>query len=405
MDINTIAAIIFLVFLSIVLFIERKKLDFQPILFFTIRKKTIPIVYFIMYKTKWGVQAMDSVAKRWKGTVKWFGYIGIGFGFLGMLLMSGELIRNVVTMFITEQAIPGVGVVLPIQAKGVFFVPFIYWIISIFQIASVHEFAHGVVAKRFGMRIKNSGLAFLGIIIPIVPAAFVEPDDKQMAKKPHVHQHAMFAAGPFINILLGIVFFLLLVFVMLPVVEDINHIEGVEIVIIADGEGSPYPAEQAGLELGDVITTIDGVVISDLANFTEGLSGRRPGENVRFTTTSPGKESLSITLDHHPDNESKGYLGLSVVPKQDIKPDIKERYGIWADAFMWFSNLLFFLFLLNLGIGLFNLLPMGPVDGGRMTKLLFADLFGEKKGHQVWKWVSWFFFIILLILLGMSFFG
>ncbi|NOZ81443.1 MAG: site-2 protease family protein [DPANN group archaeon] len=369
-------------------------------------KIAFPLLYFVMYRAKWGVKAMDRMAKRYKQTVKWFGLIGIGFGVVGMLLMSVELVRNAIMVFITEEVIPGVGVVLPIQAKGVFFVPFIYWIISIFQVASVHEFAHGVVARRFGMKIKNSGLAFLGIIVPLVPAAFVEPDDKQMAKKRHLHQQAMFSAGPFINIIMGGLFFLLLIGIMIPLAQDISKVDGMEVVILAKGEGGKmFPAEAAGLSVGDVITTLDGVPMDALENFTSILRDKHPGDTLAVETSTKGKEHLTITLTQKPKNASLAYFGLSVSPHSIIAPAVKERYGILADAFLWTTSLIFFMFLLNLGIGLFNLLPMGPVDGGRMLKLASTDLFGEKRGILVWKAVSYFFFAVLLFLLYNSFFG
>ena len=81
-------------------------------------------------------------------------------------------------LFTKPAASSGVGLVLPFKAKGVFYVPFFYWIISIFVIAVVHEFSHGLIARANNIKVKSSGFAFLALLVPIIPAAFVEPDEK-----------------------------------------------------------------------------------------------------------------------------------------------------------------------------------------------------------------------------------
>ena len=83
---------------------------------------------------------------------------------------------------------------------------FTYWILAIAIIAIFHEFAHGIVAKRYGIRIKTTGFGFLGPFL----AAFVEPDEKQMQKKSKFQQITVLSAGTFTNLILSLLFFLLL---------------------------------------------------------------------------------------------------------------------------------------------------------------------------------------------------
>ena len=83
---------------------------------------------------------------------------------------------------------------------------FTYWIIAIAVIAICHEFSHGIFARRYGVKIKSTGFGFLGPLL----AAFVEPDEKQMQKKPKFQQITILSAGTFANIILTIIFFLLL---------------------------------------------------------------------------------------------------------------------------------------------------------------------------------------------------
>src|SRR3989344_1308087 len=162
-----------------------------------------------------------------------------------MALLSFELIKNLIDLFINEAAVPGVVPVLPIKAEGVFYVPFFYWIISLFIIATIHEFSHGVVARAHNIPVTSSGFAFLGILVPIIPAAFVEPDEKKMGKKKASQQLSVFAAGPFSNIILGFIslglFALLLSTTITPMVEQ----TGIEITGYYTIENVTSPAEDA----------------------------------------------------------------------------------------------------------------------------------------------------------------
>jgi membrane-associated protease RseP (regulator of RpoE activity) len=66
-------------------------------------------------------------------------------------------------------------------------------------------------------------------------------------------------------------------------------------------------------------------------------------------------------------------------------------------------GLFFWLALLNIGVGLFNLLPMGPLDGGRILLTTFTKFFGEKKAKKINKIITWVLFIMFLLLLISSF--
>ena len=82
LDFQTISAIIFLILLSIYVYLKRKKLQTHG--FF-------PLFYFCMYKTKFGLKFMDKAAKKFNKILKFLGYAGIVIGFLGMILLSFAL--------------------------------------------------------------------------------------------------------------------------------------------------------------------------------------------------------------------------------------------------------------------------------------------------------------------------
>jgi membrane-associated protease RseP (regulator of RpoE activity) len=100
------------------------------------------------------------------------------------------------------------------QAFKLNFLPpfyFTYWIIILAVVAIFHEFAHGILMRRYGVKIKSTGFGFFPFFLPIFLAAFVEQDEKSMKKKKPFEQMAILSAGTFANVLIGIFFFLIMV--------------------------------------------------------------------------------------------------------------------------------------------------------------------------------------------------
>ena len=392
MDFQTIAAIIFLVILTLFVFLRRKNLD---------TKFLIPyFLYFSMYKTTWGLKLMNSAAKRYKKFFLYIGYFGIFVGFLGMILISYGLLSNIYFLFTKPETAPGVGLVLPIKAKGVFFVPFFYWIISIFIIAVVHEFSHGLIARAHNIKVKSSGFAFLGLIIPIIPAAFVEPDEKTLRKKPNKEQLSVFAAGPLANIITAFVFLLLAIFILTPIINAAIEPNGVKVTDYVK-QNITYPAEKAGIKIGEIIQEADNKPTPYRDNLSEILHSKKPGDIVAIKTD---KSVYEVMLAGNPENETQAYIGAYLEQSTKIKDNVKKVYGgFLPGAIIWIYGLTVILFILNLGIGLFNLAPIGPLDGGRMLQLPLQKYFGKERGNKIWSYIGFVFLVIILINIGAGF--
>ena len=389
LDFQTIAAIVFLALLSLFVYVKRKNLHTHGL---------FPLLYFSMYRTQIGLRLMDRLAGKFNKTLKFLGYAGILIGFLGMALLSFSLLQNLYNLIATPEAQPGVGLVLPFKVKGAFFVPFFYWIISIFIIALVHEYAHGVIARAHKLRVKSSGFAFLGILIPVIPAAFVEPDEKTLRKRPHKQQLSVFAAGPFSNIILAPIVLGFPVFILSPLTGNMMEYEGVKITGFIEGN---YPAESSGIAKGEVVKSINGEKIGTLDDFSEILKEKKPGNVIRIETD---KNAYSIKLGKNPEDESLAYLGVYVRQESAVKEPFKEKYGNFVPAaIIWVAGLFGWLIILNLGIGLFNLVPIGPLDGGRMLQLVLHRLFERKKADRIWYYVSMVFLLIVVANIGAAF--
>jgi len=201
--------LVFCIFIAIFLRKNRKKLKKDGI--------------FLLYKTKIGLKFIEKFSKTFEKPLKKIAYISITFGYLAMILMVVLLVYNVIILAQMPKIIeaPPIMPIIP-YAPQIFNIPglpdfyFIHWIVILMILAVTHEFAHGIYARLYGIKIKSTGFGFLGPVI----LAFVEQDEKQMNRKKKKYQLAMLSAGPFSNfvfcILFGILFLLFLNLSIVP---------------------------------------------------------------------------------------------------------------------------------------------------------------------------------------------
>lgn len=367
----------FVVCLALLAFLHRKRLVVQRILG--------PFLYIVMYRSKVGVGLMKRIAIRFERPLVFLTPFIIFVGFLGMVIVSVEIVFGLYHLLINPASTAGVALVLPIKAKGIFFVPFLYWIISIFVVVLVHEGAHGVLAAANKIRIKSSGLAALGIGIPIVPAAFVEPDENVLKQMPARAQLGVFAAGPFANIALAFMILAVSLLVFNPIVEGFYEKTGVTITKFADGD---VPIKSSGLKEGEIVTAIDSAAIVDVKSFSASIKKKNVGDSI-FLTTNQG--TFSTALIENKEQKGTPYLGVFVEQSK------KRVMNNWFVPIMeWFHELLFWIVAMNVGVGLFNLLPLGIVDGGRMLHVALHKVLHEHHANRAWVAVSGFFFIAVV---------
>ncbi len=394
---DNIILAIFVSFLLIIIYFKRKNIVIQKLIF--------PILYISMLKTQLGINAMDSLARKLRKPLKFLADFGIVIGFLGMILIAFMLAYSIYAITTNPKAEDvGAGIVAPIKAKGFFYVPALFFIICIFIIASIHEFSHGVIARIYNLKIKSSGFAFLHLLVPIIPMAFVEPDEKELAKRPIREQLGIFAAGPFSNILLAFVVLGLLIglsYIISPYVDSIIVNDGVLVAKLVND--SKYPAELAGIKPNEVITKIDSTKIITKEDFNKFMKTKKPGDTISIIT---GNGTYATTLAARPETEnkfakpkeSKPYLGVYAAQSSHISEtatSFDKNFAI--PAIGWVGELFYWLFVLNIGIGLFNLVPLGPIDGGRMLKVVLDKKFKQQTAAKLFKWISIFFLGIIII--------
>ena len=292
-----------LIFLGLVIGIflikHKKNVEIEKILF--------PFIYLILYKTKIGLKAMDNLSKKVSKNFRNFlTYSSITIGFVGMIFITYKFLESIYNYFFIQPDMV-VAVLLPSSEQLIPGLPplhFMYWIIAIFVLATVHEFSHGFFARMYNIKVKSSGFAFLGIILPIIPAAFVEPDEKQLTKSSKKAQLAVLSAGTFANFVTSAFFFLILALISGPVISQMN-LESDNLIISGVAEGSP--ADGLGINLNSKLLSIDGFQISDQASLIRVMNETLPYQKINLITD---EGSFYVTLDKHP-FEERGYIGLN----------------------------------------------------------------------------------------------
>ncbi len=380
MNVDLISTIVFVVLMIIFLVYKRKKLALQKILF--------PFLYLILYRSNFGLKFMRKIAKKYRQIVILFGYCSIGLGFLGMIYASYSIVYMIIKFLLAPKVTDtGAALLLPgTNIPGLGYISFWHWIIAIFILAIVHEFSHGIVAEAHGLKIKNSGFAFMSLLVPIIPAAFVEPNNKKLSKKPDFVQYSILAAGPISNILLAV----FLAFVMSLVIAPIGNSISTPLGFSFDVNNESLPAGVAGLESGMIIDYVNGEKTSDTTEFIKKLEYVRPNEKLLLT--SDGVDYEIITIEH-PNDPKKPFVGIN-----NIRNEFEFDNESFRAPFIWIYGLFKWLFILNLLVGLFNLLPLGIVDGGRMLYVLLGKIVKNKeRANKIWSFISFLLLGIILL--------
>jgi len=381
MNLDLILLFTFLIAIAIFYFTHKHKFEIQG-------------KVFALYRTSWGLVWMDRLAKKQTRLLKFLAYVGIVVGFFGMISMFVLLIKATFDLLFVPDSLPALAPVLPgIKiAPGLPTLSFLHWIISLFIIAIVHEFSHGVITRVYNIKIKSSGFAFLGPI----PAAFVEPNEKKMEKSSTKTQLSILAAGSFSNILLALLFVLIL-FSVTPFTDSLLEGKGVMVSQVVE----KGPLGYSGIQKGENITKIDDVKVGTINEFFDELSKKKPGQEIILQTD---KGTSKVILGEQPkellkSNKSIGYLGAGISPLRiEYNEAADDKYGkTLLDLIFWLRQLFFWIWVISLGVGLFNLLPLGPVDGGRMFVLGMMTFMSKEKAMKAWKIITIFLFSLLVI--------
>ncbi|MDD3492518.1 MAG: site-2 protease family protein [Candidatus Thermoplasmatota archaeon] len=470
----------------------------------------------LMWKTEKGKKLIARIARK-RRFWRIYADAGIVISLVVMVATFALILWNVYLTFqiAPENApspqmligLPGINPVIPIG----------YGILAIAVAIIIHEFSHGILAMVGKIKVKALGLIFL--IVPI--GAFVEPDEEEMEQVSARKRSRVFAAGPTTNLILALacalVFSSLLVGSVSPAVEGVmvtgtvphgpfdvagtqawsavTAINGTavsdmeryeELVerlsphvtynvtvfhggstalapvrggLVVAGVADDYPAQQAGLQRGDILAIINGTTITNGTVFSDLLNETRAGESITIqyyryhnqtwhlnATTAVladkhGYYAKKFPRDNREDYRGRGFLGLSTVPlgittaaidsyTQRMAHPLTDRQSFFLylalpfaglspfpegftalfetpfapDLFWPLANVFYWLFWLNFALGTFNVLPAIPLDGGYIFRDGMASLFtrvrkkmDKERAERIASGVTTFFSVMVLL--------
>ena len=357
---------------------------------------------------------------------KWLGWVALVIvpivAAIGLYLVSASLF----TLLWTPEArqitqdlgpasyllLPGINPILPI---------FYGWIAIVCAVV-IHEGAHGIIARNRGLTVKSSGLLFF-LVIPI--GAFVDVDEDQIEKSKPKKSLPVMAGGVAGNTVIAVVSIIALILIVNGLAPAYAaYISGVQ-------EG--LPAEEAGLLLGDVFVSVDGVTINSYEDLILSLDGKNPGDTVDVTVSrgdSMREEySTSITLT---ESENKTVMGVYLVTDAYLEkiltvynnltldtltiymvpPSLAPGLVPFSDALSSFyihsslgtnwqiyANIFYWLWFVNLNVAIFNALPIYPLDGGRILDISLKSVLSKKASEKTISRITYTITAVLITVL------
>ncbi len=459
--------ILFVIFVSIFLYRNKKNLKREGLLF--------------LYRTKWGMQLIDKTGKKYKKTLKFLSYVSITVGYLlmvGILWLFGKIIYLYVAYPAVVKAIkiPPITPLFPYVDKlvpnlGLPTLHFVYFIIILAVIAIPHEFFHGIFMRRYNIKIKSTGFGFFPFFLPVFLAAFVEQDEKSMSKSGIFKQLSVLSAGTFANILTAILFGAIMIgffvlsfapagvqfntysysianissidsfngnFIDNPTYENLVELSkeegynqiGIDGVIYLSDKNLLIKQEknsETGLlilydeapainaDLKGAIVEFNGAEIKDWEELGSKINKYSPGDEVEIKTTEGDYE---VVLAEHPSDEGKAWLGIGY--QEQSRSGVIGKFIDWISSFKkqnifyeekftgaeFIYNLFWWLVLISFSVALVNMLPMGIFDGGRFFYLTILAITKKPKVAENWfKGITRFLLFLVILLMVFWFIG
>ncbi len=428
-----------------------------------------------LYRTRIGLRIIEWTSKKYARILKPMEYVVITSGYILMALVIWFLAK-LSYVYLTSPTIARdlkVPVLIPLipylpELFKIDFLPpfyFTYWIIIIAIIAIPHEFAHGIFARLNKVRVHSTGFGFLGPFL----AAFVEPDEKQMAKKKKMPQMAILASGTFANVVMTVLFGLILwiffistfapagVFfntystavINTSTINSVNNIsldnldsldvDPTSLVEVKSSTGTYYTSYSVlkqsieedlpyilayenspafSSKLQGAITEFDGVKIASYDQLRDEILRHSPGDEIIIKTSTQRGEIKEYNIKLS-ERDGKAYLGIGVIPFQGsgVMGKIYSWFARIKDPFIYYEStlgdlgvfiydLLWWIVIINISVALANMLPMGIFDGGRFFFLTVWGLTGSRKSAEIaFKLATWLILALVIALMLKWFFA
>ena len=347
--------------------------------------------YSLTYKNTQVQSVLSKILTRTRRGIRVFADVSVVAGFLMMGFAFWFLLNNLSNFFVEPTEFAELTVLIPgvTLTSG----PAIaYFLLSIPIVLVIHEGAHGIVASLEKIKIKTGGFAvFIALF-----AGFVEPDEEEFDKAKKISKLRVIGAGATSNVIFAFALGALLltnpIFALIlpePLVEWFYDApDGVLVISIIPDSG----AEKAGLQSGDLITAINGVVIITPLDFQK--IDLKPGDTVTVTVQRNGQQlQLPVEIMPSPDDPNRGLVGIM----RDNALSYKPVYNFieWDPQVSMF---LLWLWMISFFIGIINMLPLPILDGGKFIYTIIENKASEQKINGI----MWAIYAFTFVLFGLN---
>lgn len=328
-------------------------------------------------RTRRGIKVLDRFSKV--PGLKTIYTLAIPICYLGSLFILALITLNSLFILVTPDPVPGVAPIIPgVRIPGSpIFIPFWYGIAALAILLFVHEGSHGIVMRMEKIKVKSTGL----LLALIIPGAFVEPDKKNFERAKPISRLRVACAGSFANMVTAVVCILLIMFLLSGI-----PLRGAILTAVIN----ETPAGDA-FDESVVISAINGQKVTNFYDMLELLNQTKPNQTVVFETLkyengTMRRKEVGIVAMAHPEDASRGFIGIpltgvlapttvSFLAWLPVQPILMVKYispEYWSLApwhWKWkLISLLKWTAFLNFAIGLINLMPILPLDGGLMVQ-------------------------------------
>lgn len=233
----------------------------------------------------------------------------------------------------------------------------------------------------------------------------IVPPGTGFEEKPAWQRFIILAAGAFNNILLAVV--------LAGVLLSCHGVMDLSVAKVG-GLMQGYPAQLAGLHMGDVVTEVDGVAVNDWDSMTSAIRKSAGSHDSVVLRVKRGEHHLVFEMGTKKDEETGRLLigirpwvrkltfiesvrgsvrytfelmsgmlrGLLDIIRHPEAGDLAGPVGIASIAGQAARNgfypLLTFLMFISLNLGIINLLPFPALDGGRLI-FVFVEMITRRK--------------------------
>ena len=289
----------------------------------------------------------------------------IGYGPTIAIISVQTGVDTLIKMVYHQPVVAKAGPVIPgVDIKGSPFrgVPWYGWL-TFPILLIVHEFSHGFLARIGKIKLKSTGVLLMGVL-PL--GAFVEPDEKQIEKAKPETTLPLFAAGSTANYITAFIFLMFAGLVMAPLMQ----VTGVSSTYT---HYLDYPMVAASvnpdISYGAKIIAINNIPIHNIQDIHAITHNLGPNANVTLNTSSG--------LIH---THLNGNSLLGVYLSQDYK-----NLPVGLSLLYHFNTFIGLVVFFNFMIGLMNLLPILPLDGGLMMQDFIWKVFKvkERRARQI----------------------